>query len=163
MPVEIISIVYGNTKIVDPTVINRFRDAIAHRKTIDISNHNLGGDPLRGVRKTFVIEYKNSDNCDCSVVKRRRMTEREHLDFNWDITSVTYGGTPIEAHAHTYETLFWGLDHHEGVPISNQTAGFDPCRGTLKTMNVTYTHGSHSYHTSAAERTDLTFPMRQCH
>ncbi|KAH6912628.1 hypothetical protein BKA70DRAFT_769314 [Coprinopsis sp. MPI-PUGE-AT-0042] len=161
---QVISIVYGNTKIVDPVVQHRFYKAIVDRETIEINNNNLGGDPLVGVRKTFVIEYKNNGNTDDNVVKRRRMLEGEKLDFNWDITNATYGASPhvwsMGAYTPAYEKLFWALDHKESVRVDNGMAGFDPAYGSGKTMEVTYTHGQNIYDTSAREGSDLKFPMR---
>ncbi|KAH6885102.1 hypothetical protein BKA70DRAFT_1237264 [Coprinopsis sp. MPI-PUGE-AT-0042] len=159
-PIQIISMVYGDTELMNPTAFHRFYTAITNRETIEISNENLGGDPLEGIQKTFIIEYKNSGNLDDSVVKRRRMLEREEIDFGWDITNVTYGGFPLGSRPHVYEKLFWALDNQEGIEISNEMTGFDPAHGVAKALKVTYTDGERVYTTAAMEGADLTFPMR---
>ncbi|KAH6912630.1 hypothetical protein BKA70DRAFT_1559118 [Coprinopsis sp. MPI-PUGE-AT-0042] len=161
---QVVSIVYGNTKIVDPVVLHRFYKAIANREAVEITNNNLGGDPLVGVRKTFIIEYKNDGNVDNSVLKRRRFLEGEKVDFSWDITNATYGASPhiwsMGAYTPAYEKLFWALDHKESVKVENGMAGFDPAYGTVKNMDVTYTHGQNVYSASAREGSDLKFAMR---
>ncbi|KAH6917571.1 hypothetical protein BKA70DRAFT_1556056 [Coprinopsis sp. MPI-PUGE-AT-0042] len=161
---QVVSIVYGNTKIVDPTVLHRFYKAIANREKIDVTNNNLGGDPLVGVRKTLVLEYRNGGNADNSVLKRRRFLEGETIDFNWDITNATYGASPhiwsMAAYTPAYEKLFWALDHKESVKVENGMAGFDPAFGTVKNLDVTYTNGQNTYDASAREGSDLKFAMR---
>ncbi|KAH6885101.1 hypothetical protein BKA70DRAFT_1338205 [Coprinopsis sp. MPI-PUGE-AT-0042] len=158
--IQIISMVYGNKELNNPTAFHRFYTAITNRETIKISNDNLGGDPLENVHKTLIIEYKNSGNTDDSVVKRRRMLENETLDFGWDITNVTYGGFPLGSRPHVYEKLFWAMDHQEGVLVGNDLTGFDPAYGVPKAMKVTYTHGGHVYTAAAGEVTELRFSMR---
>jgi hypothetical protein len=151
--------------IFDPQVSQRFHEAISDRKAIYISNHNLGGDPQFGVRKTFVIQYKSGGNDYKNVVKRRRMLEGETLDFDWDIIKATYGAPPpvrpMDHYPGAYEKLFWALDHKESVWVENTMSGFDPAYGTVKVIKVFYTDsGGNVNEAVAREYCNLDFIMR---
>jgi hypothetical protein len=148
--------------IFDPQVNQRFHEAISNRKTIYISNNNLGGDPQFGVRKTCVTQYKSGGNDYKNIVKRRRTLEGETLDFGWDITKATYGAPPhvrpIDHYPGAYEKLFWALYHKESVWVENS---IDPAYGTVKVIKVFYTDsGGNVYEAVAREYCNLDFIMR---
>ncbi|MCJ1301345.1 hypothetical protein MMC08_004144 [Hypocenomyce scalaris] len=145
--VQVISLFYGDRQITDRLVLERFYNAIRDYQSIQIIDDHLGVDPKPGVRKEFVIEYKNLGNDDNRYIKRRKMLEYETLDFAWDMVSVMWGVHPniwtLDRFPKAFENLFWALDHGGEMLITNDTLGCDPAPGQRKTLRVDYSRQGH--------------------
>jgi len=146
--VQILSITYGGKLITEPSVKERFYNALRDYNEIQITNDNLGGDPQSHVPKEFVIEYRNVNNDDNRFLKRRKMLESETLDFGWDITKLMYGANPLvwslDRFPKAFENLFWALDHQGDVEISYKNLDCDPAPAQRKSLQIAYGSSKHS-------------------
>ena len=121
---EIISVEYGGRMISNPIVYKRVLWAMQTRAGFFVSNDNLGGDPMYGVRKTCRITYQISSNkvvqADEGEILRfdeRSLGSGQVMDVSQDISSIDRGAamdlvqSPPQAYSSeppAYHSLFPG-------------------------------------------------------
>ena len=98
-----------------------------------IDNNNLGGDPQPGVVKTCVIDYRVEKNGICL---RRIADESTHINFNYHVSHVSWGGVALKDKPEVYERFHRAADEDKYIVINNQTMGFDPQVGTRKRCDL---------------------------